>query len=78
MKNFTFYVPTDVLFGKGQENNLPDKLKGFGKKILMTYGGGSVKRSGLYDRLMALLKDLRSMNWAVWSPIPGSVRSTGA
>lgn len=57
MKNFEFYVPTDVLFGKGQENNLPEKLKGFGKKILMTYGGGSVKRSGLYDKLMALLKD---------------------
>lgn len=57
MKNFEFYVPTDVLFGKGQENNLPGKLKAFGKKILMTYGGGSVKRSGLYDRLMALLKD---------------------
>lgn len=33
------------------------KLKVFGRKILMTYGGGSVKRSGLYDKLMALLKD---------------------
>lgn len=57
MKNFEFYVPTDVLFGRDQENNLPDKLKVFGKKILMTYGGGSVKRSGLYEKLMALLKD---------------------
>lgn len=57
MKNFEFYVPTDVLFGRGEEANLPDKLRGFGKKILMTYGGGSVKRSGLYDKLMALLKD---------------------
>lgn len=56
MKSFEFYVPTDVLFGKGQENNLPDQLKVFGRKILMTYGGGSVKRSGLYDKLMALLK----------------------
>lgn len=57
MKNFEFYVPVDVLFGKGQENNLPAKLTTFGKKILMTYGGGSVKRSGLYDKLMSLLKD---------------------
>lgn len=57
MKNFEFYVPTDVLFGRGQEANLPGRLQGFGKKILMTYGGGSVKRSGLYDKLMALLKD---------------------
>lgn len=57
MKNFEFYVPTDILFGKNQESNLPDKLKGLGKKILMTYGGGSIKRSGLYDKLKGLLKD---------------------
>ena len=57
MKNFEFDVPTEILFGRGQEDNLPDKLKVFGKKILMTYGGGSIKKIGLYDKLMALLKD---------------------
>lgn len=55
MKNFEFYVPTDVLFGKGQEENLPEKLKVFGKKILLVYGGGSIKKNGLYEKLRSLL-----------------------
>ena len=57
MKNFEFYVPTDIVFGKGQEKQLPVKLAPYGKKILMTYGGGSIKRNGLYDKVKALLTD---------------------
>lgn len=57
MKNFEFCVTTDVLFGKEQENLLPEKLKGFGKRILLTYGGGSIKKIGLYDKLKEILKD---------------------
>ncbi|WP_304737106.1 hypothetical protein [uncultured Desulfovibrio sp.] len=48
MKNFEFCVTTDILFGSGQENHLPDKLRAYGKKILLTYGGGSIKKTGLY------------------------------
>lgn len=70
MKNFEFYVPTDILFGKNQESNLPDKLKGFGKKILMTYGGGSIKRSGLYDKLKGLLKDFEIFELGGIEPNP--------
>lgn len=44
MNNFEFCVSTDVLFGKGQEEQLPAKLASFGKKILLTYGGGSIKK----------------------------------
>ena len=62
MKNFEFFVPADILFGRNQEDNLPERLKGYGKKILMTYGGGSIKRSGLYDKLLGLLKDLKSLS----------------
>lgn len=57
MNNFEFCVPTDILFGKGQEKNLPEKLKAFGMKILLTYGGGSIKKTGLYDKLKKLLAD---------------------
>lgn len=57
MKNFEFCVPTDILFGAGQEKELPDKLKKYGKKVLLVYGGGSIKKSGLYDKLKVLLKD---------------------
>lgn len=70
MKNFEFYVPTDILFGKNQESNLPDKLKGLGKKILMTYGGGSIKRSGLYDKLKGLLKDFEIFELGGIEPNP--------
>ena len=57
MKSFECHMTTDILFGMGQEAALPDRLKGYGKKILLTYGGGSIKRNGLYDKLMALLSD---------------------
>lgn len=57
MKNFEFCVPADVLFGVGQEKELPGKLQAYGKKLLMVYGGGSIKKSGLYGKLMEILKD---------------------
>ena len=57
MNNFRFYAPTDIRFGKGQADCLPEELGKYGKRILMVYGGGSIKRSGLYDRLRELLKE---------------------
>lgn len=55
MNNFTFYVPTKVHFGKGQISHLSE-LKERGDKVLMVYGGGSIKRQGLYDEALAVLK----------------------
>ena len=69
MNNFRFYAPTDIRFGKGQADCLPEELGKYGKRILMVYGGGSVKRSGLYDRLRELLKDLRSLSCRASSQI---------
>lgn len=57
MNNFEFCVTTDVLFGRGQEELLPAKLAVYGKKILLTYGGGSIKKSGLYEKIKNLLND---------------------
>ncbi len=57
MNNFNFCVPTDIRFGKGQIECLPTELMKYGKKILLVYGGGSIKKTGLYDRIMELLKD---------------------
>ena len=54
MYNFTFHVPTKIYFGKGQIKHLPDIAKS-GPKVLMVYGGGSIKRSGIYDQAMELL-----------------------
>ena len=47
MNNFTYSIPTTVFFGKGQVENLPGAIKQYGKKVLMVYGGGSIKRNGI-------------------------------
>ncbi len=52
MENFTFYAPTYFAFGKESENDTGKYVKRFGgKKVLLHYGGGSVVRSGLLDRV---------------------------
>ena len=57
MKNFTFYSPTYFSFGKDAENNAGALVKRFGgTKVLIHYGGGSVVRSGLLDRVKDSLK----------------------
>ncbi len=56
MDNFTFYSPTYFVFGKDEENNAGKYVKRFGgTKVLIHYGGGSVVRSGLLDRIKASL-----------------------
>ena len=57
MNNFTFYSPTYFAFGKGQEENTGKYVKRFGgSKVLIHYGGGSVVRSGLLDRVKKSLE----------------------
>lgn len=55
MENFRFNVSTDIRFGKDRLAELPEVLAPYGKRVLLTYGGGSIKRLGLYDQVMALL-----------------------
>ena len=57
MQNFDYMTPTRLIFGKGVISKLPEVMSGFGKKILLTYGGGSIKKIGLYDKVKELLKD---------------------
>lgn len=58
MNDFTFYNPVKLIFGKGQLPKLATELPSYGKKVLVVYGGGSIKRNGLYDELMTLLNDI--------------------
>jgi len=58
MNNFVFYSPTYFVFGNNEENNTGKYVKRFGgSKVLIHYGGGSVVRSGLLDRVKASLKE---------------------
>lgn len=54
--NFIYSNPTKLYFGDESQKHLADALSGFGKKILLTYGGGSIKRNGVYDDVIAALK----------------------
>ncbi|GAB1484291.1 iron-containing alcohol dehydrogenase [Treponema sp.] len=56
MDNFEFQNPTRIIFGKGTENQVGEEAAKYGKKVLLHYGGGSIKASGLYDRVCASLK----------------------
>lgn len=55
MNEFVFHNPVKLIFGKGQLQNIPQELVNYGKKVLVVYGGGSIKRNGLYDEVMTLL-----------------------
>lgn len=57
MNNFTFHVSTDIRFGKDRLNELPEVLNTYGKHVLLVYGGGSIKKNGLYDTIMHQLTE---------------------
>lgn len=54
--DFSYYNPTKIYFGKNALDNLGSELENYGSTILLMYGKGSVKRSGLYDRIVDILK----------------------
>lgn len=56
MQNFNYCTPTRLIFGEGVIKDLPKVMSHYGKKILITYGGGSIKKIGLYDKVLELLK----------------------
>jgi alcohol dehydrogenase len=58
MDNFTFYNPTKLIFGKDQLVELKNEVPQYGKKVLLVYGGGSIKRNGLYDSVINYLKEI--------------------
>lgn len=65
--NFTYANPTKLYFGEDSLNNLNTELPKYGKNVVLVYGGGSIKKSGLYDEVIAILK----ANDKTVSEIPG-------
>lgn len=57
INDFVYDIPVRVYFGRDQLKNLGTELKKYGTRVLMTYGGGSIKRMGLYDRVVKEIKD---------------------
>lgn len=57
MENFIYDIPTKIAFGKGQIEMLPHFIKEYGSKVLLVYGGGSIKKIGIYQKAIALLEE---------------------
>ncbi|WP_144531632.1 iron-containing alcohol dehydrogenase [Bacillus pumilus] len=57
MENFIYYNPTKLMFGKGQLDGLKSELARYGKRVLLVYGGGSIKKNGLYDNVISALNE---------------------
>jgi len=55
--NFVYDIPTKVYFGENKLGYLGEELAKFGKRVLLIYGGGSIKKIGLYDKIMKELKE---------------------
>ena len=54
--NFTYCNPTKLYFGKDALSGLNEELPKYGKNVLLIYGGGSIKKNGIYDKVIAVLK----------------------
>ena len=57
MRNFEYYSPTKIIFGKDTHKQVGEEVKKYANKILLHYGGGSVKKSGLYDQVVNSLNE---------------------
>ena len=55
--NFIYSNPTKLYFGEDSLNYLKDELPKYGKNVQLVYGGGSIKKNGIYDEVVKVLKD---------------------
>lgn len=69
MENFVFHNPVKILFGKGQIAQITDLVPSTGK-IMLAYGGGSIKKNGVYDQVIAALKGKQVVEFAGIEPNP--------
>lgn len=57
MENFNYNIPTKIYFGKGQIKVLGRQIKKYGSRVLLAYGGGSIKKAGIYDDVVKQLEE---------------------
>jgi alcohol dehydrogenase YqhD (iron-dependent ADH family) len=57
MQNFVYSIPTEIYFGKGQIKHLVNIIKKYGSRVLIVYGGGSIKKIGLYDTIINMFNE---------------------
>lgn len=69
MNNFDFYCPTRIVFGKGSISRISDLISK-DKKVLVIYGGGSIKQNGVYDQVLASLNGYNYLEFSGIEPNP--------
>jgi hypothetical protein len=79
MRDFTFYNPVRIEFGKNKEENIGQYIKDYGvKSVLIVYGSDRIKKDGLFDRVAASLKDqgisFESIGGVISNPVVSLVR----
>lgn len=57
MRNFEYWNPTRLFFGRGETDRVGQECRKYGERVLLAYGGGSIKKTGLYDRVMRRLQE---------------------
>lgn len=70
MQNFDYQTPTRLIFGEGVIAKLPAVMQPLGRRVLLTYGGGSIKKLGLYDKVKELLADFEIVELSGIQPNP--------
>ena len=70
MQSFDYMTPTRLVFGENAIEKLPSVMGAIGKRVLLTYGGGSIKKIGLYDRVKELLKGFEIVELSGIQPNP--------
>ena len=70
MQNFDYMTPTRLIFGKESIVKLPEVMRPLGKRVLLTYGGGSIKKLGLYDRVKELMQGFEIFELSGIQPNP--------
>ncbi|NMA57784.1 iron-containing alcohol dehydrogenase, partial [Clostridium cochlearium] len=63
MLNFNYSIPTKIFFGKGQIEVLGKEVKKYGNNVLLVYGGGSIKKNGIYDEIVKIFKENNINFW---------------
>ena len=75
MNDFIFYNPCKVYFGKSQLKHLPEELLHYGKMVLLVYGGGSIKKNGLYEAVTRLMME-NGFPWVELAGVQANPRHT--
>ena len=65
MIDFSLQIPTKIYFGRDSLSHLDEEVRHYGDRVLLVYGGGSIKRIGLYDKVMEVLNEQSCRVWEI-------------